>query len=189
MNKYVITFLILLFGFNGITFAQSTGSLVGTVLEEGTNEPLTGVNILIRGTSFGAASDFDGNFAIRNIRPGEYDIEVTYIGFERLLFTAIRITAGETSRLDIKLKEQILSIGEDVVVIGERPIFDIEQSSTTSRISRDQIQAASLRRVDDVVGQQAGVIRDPTGVYIRGGRAYETGFVVDGVSIFLSKFT
>jgi hypothetical protein len=182
MKNYVLPLLILLFGSLGTVEAQNTGALVGTVTEQGTNDPLTGVNILIRGTSFGAASDFDGNYAIRNIRPGEYDIEVSYIGFERMLFTAIRITAGETTRLDIKLKEQILSIGEDVVVVGERPIFDIEQSSTTSRVGRDQIQAASLRRVDDVVGQQAGVIRDPTGVYIRGGRAYETGFVIDGVS-------
>lgn len=184
MNKYfLISVLAFALFFSNRLFAQSgTGSLVGTITEVGTDEPLTGVNIIIRGTSFGAASDFDGNYAIRSIRPGEYDVEVSYIGFERMLFTAIRIVAGEETRLNVELREQVLSIGEDVVVVGERPIFDIEQSSTTSRVGRDQIQAASMRRVDDVVSQQAGVIRDPTGVYIRGGRAYETGFVIDGVS-------
>lgn len=162
--------------------SAQTGNLVGKILEEGTNEPLTGVNIFIRGTSFGAASDFDGNYRIPNIRPGEYSIEFTYVGFERVLHTAIRITAGQTTTLNITLKEQILTSEQEVLVIGERPIFDIEQSSSTVRVGREQIQAAALRRVDDVVGQQAGVIKDPSGVYIRGGRAYETGFVVDGVS-------
>src|SRR5690606_11438040 len=109
-------------------------------------------------------------------------IEATYIGFERVIFTGIRITAGQTTRLDIRLKEQVITSDQEVVIIGEKPIFDVEQSSSTTRIGREQIQAASLRRVDDVVSSQAGVIRDPSGIYIRGGRAYETGFVIDGVS-------
>lgn len=159
-----------------------TGNLAGRILEEGTNEPLTGVNVFIRGTSFGAASDLDGNYAIRNIRPGEYTVEFTYVGFERVLHTAIRITAGQTTTLNITLKEQVLTSSEEVVIVGERPIFDIEQSSSTMRVGREQIQAAALRRVDDIVGQQAGVVKDPSGVYIRGGRAYETGFLIDGVS-------
>ena len=167
--------------FAGSAQAQS-GNLAGKILEEGTGEPLTGVNVFIRGTSFGAASDLDGDYIIRNIRPGEYTVEFTYVGFERVLHTAIRITAGQTTTLNISLKEQVLTSSQEVVIVGERPIFDIEQSSSTMKVGREQIQAAALRRVDDIVGQQAGVVKDPSGVYIRGGRAYETGFVIDGVS-------
>src|SRR5690606_39467096 len=65
---------------------------------------------------------------------------------------------------------------------GERTIFDVEQSSTTTKISRDQIEAAPVQKVEDVVAMTAGVVQDATGLYIRGGRANETGFLVDGVS-------
>jgi hypothetical protein len=137
--------------FVGSAQAQ-TGNLAGRILEEGTNEPLTGVNVFIRGTSFGAASDLDGNYNIRNIRPGEYAVEFTYVGFERVLHTAIRITAGQTTTLNITLKEQVLTSSQEVVIVGERPIFDIEQSSSTMKVGREQIQAAALRRLlrDDI---------------------------------------
>lgn len=178
MPKPILFLLILCLPIGALA---QTGTLTGKVTETGTNEPLTGVNIFIRGTSFGAASDLDGNFTIRNIRAGEYTVEASYIGFERIIFTAVRITANQTTTLNISLKEQILA-SEEVVIVGEKPIFDIEQSSSSMRVGREQISAAALRRVDDVVGQQAGVVKDPTGVYIRGGRAYETSFVIDGVS-------
>ncbi len=173
---------IFLFGLSTDKVVAQTGNISGTVIEQGTGEALIGVNIFIRGTNFGAASDIDGNFTIRNIRPGSYNVEVSYIGYDRMLFSDVVVRADETTRLDIEMSPQVLSTDEDIVVVGERPIFDIEQSSTVSSVSRDQIQAAAARRIDDVVGMQAGVFQDPSGLYIRGGRASETGFVVDGVS-------
>jgi outer membrane receptor protein involved in Fe transport len=182
MRYLILLVALLTFLTHDPAAGQTTGSISGTVNDARDGEPLIGVNIIIRGTSFGTASDFDGNYEIRNIRSGEYSIEVSYLGYERQLITGIRVTAGETTELNIRLSEQTLSADQEVVVIGERPIFDIEQSSTTSNMTRDQIQAAPVRRIDEIVGLQAGVFRDPTGLYIRGGRANETGYIVDGVS-------
>lgn len=159
-----------------------TGNISGTIIDRNDREPLIGVNVIVRGTSFGTASDLDGNYIIRNIRPGEYSIEFSYIGYERVLVTGVRVEAGETTELNMQLAEQALTAGEEVVVIGERPIFDIEKSSTSTMMSREQIAAAPVRQVDEIVGMSAGVVRDPTGLYIRGGRASETGYIVDGVS-------
>ena len=164
------------------SFGQTTGMLAGQILEDGTDEPLIGVNILIIGTSFGASTDIDGKYNIRNIRAGEYSVRITYIGFETVLLTGIKIEAGETTELDFKLKPQILTSDEEIVVIGEAPIFDVEKSTTSTTISRQDLEAAPIQRVEDAVSLQSGVIQDPTGLYIKGGRAYETGFVVDGVS-------
>ena len=162
--------------------AQETGTLEGQVTDAATGEELIGVNITIQGTNFGAATDLNGNYEIRNIRPGTYNVQATYIGFDRMLFTGIRIEAGETTTLDIEMTEEILTAEDEVVIIGERPIFDIEESGSSSRVTRDDIDAAPVHQIDEVIGRQAGVIRDPTGIYIRGGRAEETGYVVDGVS-------
>lgn len=160
--------------------ARGQGSIVGTVRDEH-GEPLPGVNVVVVGTSYGAATDLEGRFRIDGLRPGEYSVRVSFVGFETVLFTGVRVRDGETTTIDVTMREQVV-VGEEVVVVGERPLVDVEQSSSAYLVSREQIEAAPLRSVQEVVGQQAGVLRDPTGLYIRGGRAYETGFYVDGVS-------
>lgn len=176
----IISFILTFLGTE--LLAQRTGSIKGQVTDKETGETLPGVNIIIRGSSLGAASDLDGNYTISNIRPGEYSIEISYIGYERQLITGVAVEAGRESRLDIKLGMQVLSADEEIVVIGEKPIFDVEKSNSSITVSKSQIEAAPVQRVEQVVALQAGVTRDPTGLYIKGGRAYETGYVVDGVS-------
>jgi len=162
--------------------AQNTGTLKGTITDEETGETLPGVNVIIRGTTFGASTDLDGNYEIRNIRTGEYTIEVSFVGFERLVFTGIRINAGEVTELNAEIAPVVLTSEDEIVVIGEAPIFDVEKSTSGSTVSRQQIAAAPVRRIEEVLSLQAGVIEDPTGLYIKGGRANETGFLIDGVS-------
>ncbi len=183
MKKFSFILVLCTLLFQTAAYAQSeNGSLKGVIKEDGTEETLPGVNILIIGTSFGAATDVDGTYQIQNIRPGEYSIRITYIGFETILLTGIKIVAGETTELNYTLKPQVLTSDEEIVIIGEAPIFDVEKSSTSATISRKEIEAAPVRKVEDAVSLQSGVIKDPTGLYIKGGRANETGYVVDGVS-------
>lgn len=183
MRIFTSLFILILCLGSGIQAVNAqTGTIAGNVIDRDDTEALIGVNIIIRGTSFGTATDLDGNYSIPNIRPGEYSVEFSYIGYERILVTGVRVNAGEVTELNIQMAQQALTAGDEVVVIGERPIFDVEKSSTSTMVTREQISAAPVRRVDEIVGMTAGVFRDPTGLYIRGGRANETGFVVDGVS-------
>lgn len=183
MRKLQILFaLFIILGATNAVMAQTTGSISGVITEEGTNETLPGVNVRIVGTNFGDATDPDGRFEIKNIRPGEYTIEITFIGFQVVQVTGIQVKAGETTEVNQSLKEQVFESDEEVVVIGEKPIFDVEKSNTSATISKADIEAAPIQRVEDAVSLQSGVIKDPTGLYIKGGRAYETGYVVDGVS-------
>ena len=177
-------FFVLLFILGSINpvFGQNTGNITGVITEEDTNETLPGVNVRIVGTNFGAATDIDGRFIIRNIRPGEYTLEITYIGFQVVQVTGVSVAAGETAEINQSLKVQVLESGEEIIIIGEKPIFDVEKSTTSSTISKEDIAAAPIQRVEDAVSLQSGVVKDATGLYIKGGRAYETGYVVDGVS-------
>lgn len=162
--------------------AHAQGTLTGRVTDADLNEPLIGVNVIVVGTTAGSATDLDGRYTIANIRPGQYSIQISYIGFESKLYTGIVVSNGQTTTLDVELHEAVLSTDDEVIVIGDRPLVDVEQSTSTSRISRDELSAAPLRDVQEAVASQVGVVRDPTGLYIRGGRAEETGFIVDGVS-------
>ena len=80
------------------------------------------------------------------------------------------------------MTEASLGTDQEVVVVGERPLVDVEQAQSAYFVSEEEIAARPVRDVQDVVSNQAGVFQDPTGLYIRGGRATETGYVVDGVN-------
>ncbi|MDX1438852.1 MAG: carboxypeptidase-like regulatory domain-containing protein, partial [Rubricoccaceae bacterium] len=166
----------------GAGIAQAQGTLAGTATDADTGETLPGVNILVLGTSFGAATNLEGRYEIQNLRAGEYTVQASYVGFETKQYTGIAIRDGETTTLDIDLAEAILQTEGEITVVGERPLVDVEQSSSAYTIDREDIEAAPVRQVQQVVASQVGVVRDPTGLYIRGGRADETGYIVDGVS-------
>ena len=98
-------------------YAQATGNIGGVITEEATGETLPGVNVRIVGTNFGAATDIDGRFLIRSIRPGEYTIEITFIGFQVTQVTGIVVEAGKTTEIEQSLSEQIFESDEELSLI------------------------------------------------------------------------
>ncbi|MGA9295527.1 MAG: carboxypeptidase-like regulatory domain-containing protein, partial [Ignavibacteriaceae bacterium] len=70
MNKILMVVSFFMFFLNGIIYGQNTGKLSGKIIDAASNEPLIGVNIVLKGTYYGAASDVNGEFTIANITPG-----------------------------------------------------------------------------------------------------------------------
>jgi len=96
--------------------------------------------------------------------------------------TGVKITPGVTLVIDIGMTEAVLQLDKEVVIVGERPLFDIEQASSAQTIQSDEIQAAPVLNAQQVAARQVGVIQTAEGLYVRGGRTYETGYYIDGVS-------
>ena len=161
--------------------AAAQGRITGTVRDT-TGEALIGVNVIVVGTQRGAVTDLDGQYTINDVGAGTYNLQFSYIGYATKLFTAIRVRNGEATTLDVTLGEADVSNVDEVVVVGDRPLVDVEAAASVQAVTREQIEAAPVRSVQGVIATQAGVNVDPTGLYIRGGRAIETGFIVDGVS-------
>ena len=113
------------------TFAQNA-TLSGKIIDSETKQPLYAVTVIITGSSFGANSDFDGTFEIKDIPPGEYNVQFTYIGYEKNLFTAIKFAAGENKKMDVALNPTTLTFDDAVVVHGEKPLVDVEEAKTGS---------------------------------------------------------
>ena len=178
--RVLLILAVWLFGSAHTLYGQ--GSVQGKVTDTNSQEALIGVNVIVVGTANGAATDFDGNYEIANLRSGEYSLKVSYIGYETKLFTGIQVVDGQATQLNIELEEAVLSTDEEIVIVGEKPLLDVESAASSVTISSEQIQAAPVRDVQSVIANQVGVISDPTGLYIRGGRANETSFIVDGVS-------
>ena len=179
MNKIISLILLVA----GLTFAQNTGSIAGKITDAKNNEELPGVNIILKGTYYGAATDLRGGYKIESISPGNYTIEISYIGFKTMQFTGVRIEAGKTFQLDVKLEESVLTLDQDVVVVGDKPLLDVEETQSKRTISREDIEIAIVENITDLVTQQAGVIKSDNAIHIRGGRSYENAFLLDGVSV------
>ncbi|MEK7818586.1 MAG: TonB-dependent receptor [Bacteroidota bacterium] len=175
----IFLFLIL---FSSQIFSQSKGVIEGKVIDEKTGEAIPGANVKIKGTYYGAASNFNGEYKILNINSGEYTLEASLIGYTTVLHTGVKVLPNQNLTINIKLKETIVSIGEEVIIIGEKPLFDIEQASSARTISSDEIQSAPIMGVQAVASKQVGVMQTAEGIYIRGARSYETSYFVDGVS-------
>lgn len=162
--------------------AQNTATITGTIKDKKDDSELIGVNVLLKGTSLGAVTDVNGKFAIKNVKPGEYNVEISYIGYNKTLLTGIKVGAGETKELQVQLIPTSV-VSEDVVIIGKKPLIDIDKAQTVNTISQENIELAPARQLQKIINTQPGVIQSPAGVSIRGGRTYETGVYVDGVKV------
>ena len=68
-------------------FSQS-GALKGKIIDKKTNEPIPFANIIIEQggrQSGGTTTDFDGNYTIKPIPPGKYDLKATYVGYKPMM--------------------------------------------------------------------------------------------------------
>lgn len=182
MRKLIII-LLTLYAFT-VSFSQQTGKLSGKVTDAETGESLPGVNVIIKGTYYGAATNINGIFTINNISVGTYNVDISLIGYKTFEFTGIKIESNKTKQLDVKLEETVLTLEQDVVVIGDKPLLDPEETQSKRTISKDEIDALIVENVQNIVTQQAGVVTNNTNeIHIRGGRTYENAFLLDGVSV------
>ena len=84
--------------------AAAQGKIAGRVTDATTGEPLIGVNVVIEGTQQGSVTDVDGNYVIVNVRPGEYTLLFSYIGFQPQRIEGLRVVTGQTTRYDVEMR-------------------------------------------------------------------------------------
>jgi TonB-dependent receptor len=98
-------------------FAQETGGVVGKLLDaELNNEPLAFANILIKGTTTGTTSDFDGLYEIAGLDPGTYTVVYSYLGYETVEIPNVEIVAGKVTNINVPLSASAGVALEEVVV-------------------------------------------------------------------------
>lgn len=92
--------------------AQKNGKIEGLVLDnEVDNEPLAFAIITVKNTDFETNSDLDGTFSF-NLKPGNYILEVQFLGYETIELRNVTVVAGNT--LSIKQKLKALTLNADI---------------------------------------------------------------------------
>ncbi len=163
-----------------ILFAQN-GTLKGKITDKLTGDALTGATVTIVGTYKGSVADLDGNYVVKDIKHGDYTIRVSFVGFQDKQFTGIRIKKDEETFLNIALNESKTTMAE-VEVIGEKAVVDLQSGKSEVTVGAADIKEMNVRNVQDVAALQNGVSVSPDGLQIRGGRVYETNYLVDGIN-------
>jgi len=159
------------------------GRIQAKVVDARTGEGLPGANVTVKGTYYGGTSDIDGTARVERINPGLYTVEVTLLGYKVVQFTSVKVTAGETVSLTAKMEETVLALDQDIVVVGERPLFNIEETASRRNIGQTDIRAAAAQSVQAIVSLQPGVVFADNEIHIRGSRSHENAYLIDGVSV------
>ncbi|UTW64372.1 TonB-dependent receptor [bacterium SCSIO 12741] len=165
----------------GQTLLAQTGTLKGVIRDADSKETLIGATVVLVGTYKGVSCDINGNYEIKDIKPGDYSVKVSFIGYSDKQYNGITIKAGETKTLNVDLNLRS-TVMDEVVIVGEKNIINLEDAASEVKITEEDIQNMAVRDVTDIVTMQAGVNKTPDGINIRGGRNYETQYLVDGIS-------
>lgn len=180
--KYIYTALLFCL-LTAQLLGQNIGNITGKVIDAKRNETLIGVTVVVKGSSFGAQTNSDGVFTIKNIKAGEYNLEIKYLGFKTTLKTEVMVKAGQTTNIGTIEMAPASTNMDEIVIVGKKPLIDVDKPQTVNTISQDNIDLGPSRQLQQLVNTQPGVVQSPAGVNIRGGRTYETGTYIDGVSV------
>ena len=193
MIRYFTTALILLLASisSGAARAQETGTLSGKVWDEVTGEELVGANILLVGTSRGGNTDLNGQFSVRGIPVGTYDVRITYVGYATKLVRGLKIVAGDQQPLQITLRSEQVE-AEEVVITAER-LLSTESAVLSNRrkavsigdgLSAEQIKKAPDATSGDALKRVTGLtVVDNKFVFVRGVTDRYNGTMLNGVPV------
>src|SRR3970040_2604158 len=118
INKIFASIFFVLFLFEISLLAGTTGKIAGKILDAASKEPLIGANVIIEGTSLGAATDIEGNYFIINIPPAPYNIRASLVGYSSVTFTNVKVSVDQTTKIDFELSEESIELS-DVVATAE----------------------------------------------------------------------
>ena len=166
-------------------FAGDTGKIVGQITDSETGEALFGVNILLKGSSMGSASDMEGHYIILNVPAASYTISASYIGYKTITITDIRVNADRTTTVNFNMEISAVE-GEEVIVEAKRPAIVRDQTASTTTIEDDDIVNMPVNSLDEIMTTMPGVVENEnanSGIHLRGGRSGEISYLVDGFLI------
>ena len=178
-----LTLVLLMFMSVHMGYGAVTGKISGTIVDSETNEPLPGANVIIQGTDMGAATNINGNYTILNVAPGIYNLRITMMGYKTTVIEGITVKIDLTTARNVEMDPTVVETGEVVTIVAERALVQPDQTSSVASIDAREITNLPVQSMQDVLELQAGVVRTGNDFHIRGGRANEIMYLVDGVEV------
>lgn len=185
--KKILTLLSLL-AVVFIARAQN-GEISGKVLDENGEGVIAGNVQLIddKGvpTGRGAQTDIDGNYSIKPLTPGKYNVQFSYLGYATQIQKGVIVNADKATWLNSNLKPSDAMLAAVEVVEYKVPLIDPTKTSGGNTVTADEIASMPTRSVSDIAATTAGVFQNDQGggISVRGGREEGTEYYIDGVKV------
>ncbi|MBY0542986.1 MAG: TonB-dependent receptor [Sphingobacteriaceae bacterium] len=175
LKKALLTLLFVVIG--ATVFAQGTGKISGTVADKKTGETIIGASVKVLGVNKAVATDVEGRYIIGGLMPGNYVLEVSYIGYTIKSITAIEVKDGNTTSVNVTLEESQSQTLNQVVVtttvkketVNSLYLKQKTNVSISDGISAEQIRRSPDRNTSEVLKRVSGTsIQDNKFVIVRG---------------------
>lgn len=150
--------------------SSGQGVIQGKINDKKTRESIVGASVYLQGTTTGTSTDIDGNYIIKNVKPGTYNIIVSFISYKVDTLQGVRVHKDKATILNHEIVETTTQLSE--VSVTARKKTDTEISViNTARTSNLIIVGVSSQQISKSQDKDASeVIRRLPGVTIMGGR-------------------
>lgn len=161
-------------------FASEFGRISGRVVDAETSEPLIGADVIVEGTELGAATDANGEFTVLYVPAGTYRVVASYISYNPFTYSNVVVNSDQTTQLNFRLPPTVIQV-TGVEVRAERPLIVRTETSTGRAVTSQEMDRLPVTTINQVISLQAGVVQSDLGTHVRGGRADEITYFVDGI--------
>ncbi|MBI3501587.1 MAG: carboxypeptidase regulatory-like domain-containing protein [Bacteroidetes bacterium] len=178
IKKIYAVFLLTALTAGTAAFAQ-TGALKGKVIDETNGEGISFANVQLEQAGNAVAktvADIDGNFTIKPIPPGKYNLKAVAVGYAPLQISGVIVGADKTTYQDLKVKTTMQEIKTFEVVEYTVPLIDPD-TKQGGTVTREQFEAMPTHNVNSVASTTAGVFQSDEGaaLSLRGSRQDDGG--------------
>lgn len=183
--KKILTLIVLVM--STVLIKAQTGEISGKVKDEKGEGMISATVIIIdasgKSTGVGSVTDFDGNYSIKPLRPGSYDVKYSYAGYSSQIKKGVLVKADQPTFIDMKLTVSENALDEIIVSTYKTPLIDKASTTNATTLSKDDITNMATQSVGDLVTSTSGAVETESGISIRGGRGEATEYYVDGVKV------
>jgi hypothetical protein len=182
LNRRILTISAVLFiviiGVSEIAFGHElTQTIKGRVIDKANRNPLSGANVVVKGTDplMGNATDSEGYFRIEGVPIGRYNIQVTYLGYKAAVIPEVMVGSGKEVVLNIELEETVQNMQEIVV----RPEIRKDKSQNNmASVSARRFTVEETRRYAGGLDDPARMVSAFSGVTV--GNPQDNAIVIRG---------
>lgn len=171
---------------NVFVFGQS-GALKGKVIDKATKEPIPFTNVIVEmgGTQAGGTtSDIDGNFTIKPLTPGKYDIKASSIGYKPMLIRGFIVKSDQIVFQNIDMEATALTLEAFEVVDYKVPLISKDQTASGATVTAEEISKMPSRSANAIATTVGGVFSaDGERGSVRGQRPEGTVMYIDGIRV------
>lgn len=136
----------------------------------------------------GAATDIDGNYTIKPLEAGRYEVRISFTGYNTALTKDVIVGVDKTTAVNTQLKVNITELGVIDVIAFREPLIDIYAGGAKT-LTAEEINVMPTRNTTSMVSTQAGAYqaREGGAVNLGGGRGDATLYIIDGVQVVGSR--